>query len=80
MSRGFRSADVTLELSAQAAADVLNRVREEKATQARHAAERRGQGQHGICEDCGGAIEPERIEFLPDATTCVTCQAQRERP
>ncbi len=79
MSRGFRSADVTQELSAQAEADVLKRVREEDAAQAERAAERRAQGRQGVCEDCGAAIEPERLDFLPDATRCVGCQAERER-
>lgn len=79
MSRGFRNADVTAELSEQAAADLLARVREEEAEQAKHAAELRAAGRQGICEDCGAAIEPERLEFLPDATRCVACQARQER-
>lgn len=79
MSRGFRNADVTAELSEQAAAQLLAKVREEEAAQAQHAAERQALGQRGICEDCGSAIEPERLQFLPDATRCVTCQAQDER-
>lgn len=79
MSRGFRNADVTLEVSTRAADAALERVREAEAVQARHAAQRRAQGQAGTCEDCGGPIEPERLEFLPDATRCVGCQSLRER-
>jgi len=79
MSRGFRNADVTAELSEQAAAELLARVREEEAAQAQHAAELRALGQRGICEDCGEPIEPERLEFLPDATRCVSCQARADQ-
>lgn len=75
MSRGFRSADVTSELSEKAAAELLERVREEDAARARHAAERRAAGVHDVCEDCGGAIGAERLEFVPDATRCVNCQS-----
>jgi RNA polymerase-binding transcription factor len=79
VSRGFRSADVTAELSEQAAADLLERVREEEAAQARHAAERRAAGGYGVCEDCGGTIGAERLQFVPDATRCISCQAARDR-
>lgn len=31
------------------------------------------QGVYGMCERCGQAILPERLEVLPYATTCVSC-------
>lgn len=36
-------------------------------------------GSYGICERCGQPIELERLEVKPDATLCVTCQAEVER-
>jgi RNA polymerase-binding transcription factor DksA len=33
-------------------------------------------GSYGQCEHCSGAISPERLEILPAARYCVTCQAQ----
>lgn len=30
-------------------------------------------GQYGICTTCGQQINPERLEALPFATTCVGC-------
>lgn len=36
-------------------------------------------GTYGICERCGKAIPPERLEVKPDATMCVSCQAEVER-
>ena len=78
MSRGFRNADVTSELSERAAADLVERVRQEDAAQAQHAAERRAEGKQDVCEDCGNPIEPARLEVLPDATRCVGCQVRKE--
>jgi len=37
------------------------------------------QGRYGICERCGGPIEPERLEALPDATLCLKCRKEVER-
>lgn len=27
----------------------------------------------GVCEECGEAIAPARIEYMPETTTCVNC-------
>ena len=32
-------------------------------------------GHYGICEACGQAIAPKRLEALPHATRCVACEA-----
>lgn len=29
---------------------------------------------YGVCETCGAAIAPKRLEALPHATRCVTCE------
>jgi RNA polymerase-binding protein DksA len=31
-------------------------------------------GEYGICEACGQAIPPKRLEALPHATRCVACE------
>ena len=36
-------------------------------------------GTYGICESCGEAIDPARLEILPEATLCLECQRQFER-
>jgi len=36
-------------------------------------------GQYGICQDCGQAIEPGRLEIVPEATLCLTCKGKAER-
>ena len=30
-------------------------------------------GSYGRCERCGGTIDPERLEALPFATSCIGC-------
>jgi RNA polymerase-binding transcription factor DksA len=32
------------------------------------------QGLYGICERCGQAIDPARLEALPDTTLCIDCK------
>jgi len=39
-----------------------------------HAMARARSGEYGTCEDCGRAIEAERLRFLPEATRCVSCR------
>jgi len=36
-------------------------------------------GRYGYCEDCSEPIPAERLEFAPEATTCVPCQGRRDR-
>ena len=36
-------------------------------------------GKYGICERCSKDIPTERLEVRPDATLCVTCQADVEK-
>ncbi len=47
--------------------------------QIEHALERVRSGGYGMCEDCGQPIAPERLEWQPEATRCVGCQAVRDR-
>jgi len=36
-------------------------------------------GIYGVCERCGGAIDPERLAALPSARLCIQCALQDER-
>ena len=36
-------------------------------------------GTYGECEECEEEIDDERLKVQPYATTCVKCQAERER-
>ena len=42
------------------------------------AVERLGKGRYGICEDCHGEIGQERLQALPRALRCVSCQRKVE--
>ncbi len=37
-------------------------------------------GTFGTCEVCGRPIEAERLAAIPEARTCIACQARIERP
>ncbi len=52
----------------------------EKKLEGVHAALRSiDKGKYGICERCGKEIAAERLEVRPDATLCVSCQAEVEK-
>ena len=50
----------------------------EELVQIEQALKRFDEGTYGRCELCGKEIAFERLEALPHATTCVTCQEQQE--
>jgi RNA polymerase-binding transcription factor len=43
------------------------------------ALQRLDEGSYGICARCGREINTERLEALPSATLCITCQSEVER-
>ena len=36
-------------------------------------------GTYGECESCGQAIEPRRLEVMPETPFCRTCMSQKEK-
>ncbi len=34
--------------------------------------------EYGICQECGGVINPKRLEAIPWTTLCVDCQEKRD--
>lgn len=79
MSRGFRNADATQEVSEKATLGAIEEILELDREQEQHAAERRAHGAYGKCEDCGRDIGAERLEALPASTRCMRCQSQWEQ-
>jgi len=49
-----------------------------KIGQTKKALKRIRQGKYGICEDCGGLIDTDRLAIYPEATLCVRCVKKRE--
>ena len=35
------------------------------------------EGSYGLCDYCGSLIEPDRLEALPYATSCIACKSSR---
>ncbi|MBK9944130.1 MAG: TraR/DksA C4-type zinc finger protein [Kouleothrix sp.] len=69
------------------ASDVMNRERnfalrgnaEELLAHVDVALKRLAAGTYGQCARCGNPINPERLEALPYAAYCITCQSEVER-
>lgn len=36
-------------------------------------------GTYGLCDQCGQAIEPARLEALPQANLCLSCKARQAK-
>lgn len=46
--------------------------------QVRSALTRIDEGSYGLCENCEGPIAPKRLDAVPWAPLCVSCQAREE--
>jgi DnaK suppressor protein len=79
VSRGFRNADSTQDLSEKATAGTIEEILERDREQEQRAADRRAGGGYGMCEDCGKEIGAERLEALPSSTRCISCQSEWEQ-
>jgi len=79
MSKGFGESDFAQVQGDRLTSDTVRRLRDANEQQAKRAETRRAEGSYGLCEDCGDPISTERLEYLPEATRCVGCQARRER-
>ncbi len=58
--------------------EVVRRRLADKSRALAEALERVREGVYAICRGCGGRIPARRLEALPTATLCVTCQERRE--
>ena len=58
----------------QTTQELLNR----EANQVEAAMRARETGTYGVCQECGRAIPPERLQARPEATLCVDCQRRLE--
>jgi RNA polymerase-binding transcription factor DksA len=57
----------------------LIRTMEDKLAAIEHALRSSAVGTYGICERCGEAIDPARLEIMPHTSLCVRCQNEAER-
>jgi len=73
------AADVATDIYEREKALALIRTLDKKLRALEHALEVEDKGIYGICEMCGQRIASARLEIVPEATLCVTCQAKAER-
>ncbi len=59
--------------------DILRSRIERRLVEVRKVEARLHAGTYGVCDTCGGDIDPERLEAIPDTTHCMPCQVASER-
>ncbi len=65
-------------LQAQAMSAASNRRREMQLQSIAKALTRIQNQEFGWCDECGGAIAPQRLEFDPSVESCIECAQKRE--
>ncbi len=55
-------------------------IRQQELTRIDETMERLRQGNYGLCEECGTAINLDRLRVSPYAAYCISCQERREGP
>jgi RNA polymerase-binding protein DksA len=70
--------DLAEEYSSRERDLALQAMKAEHLEQVEEALARLDEGRYGLCENCGQQIPPGRLEILPYATLCVSCQSQQE--
>jgi len=65
-----------LEDTGMAVADI----RRQELTRMEEALRKLDAGSYGLCEDCGEAIDEDRLQVSPYAPSCIACQKRREGP
>lgn len=56
----------------------LTDIRCRKLMEIEEALKRLEEGRYGICVDCGGDIDEERLRVIPFTVSCVACQREKE--
>lgn len=59
--------------------EALKKAVSQKISGIERALKRLKKGAYGVCERCGKPIEAKRLEIMPTAILCVTCERERER-
>ena len=73
------AADIASDMVEQAVDEAVGRTACDRLTDVDGALRRIETGRYGRCEECGGEIDPFRLEALPWARRCLPCQVQLER-
>jgi DnaK suppressor protein len=71
--------DAALDSAQDEISSQLAEVESRELSSVENALERMRQGQYGICEGCACKIPMARLNALPYATYCITCQREAEK-
>jgi|SRR4051812_28146197 RNA polymerase-binding transcription factor DksA len=69
------SADITMQREVDY---TIKGIVADEVSQVQQALRRQAEGRYGRCDDCGEAIDPERLAVRPQATLCIECQRRQE--
>lgn len=75
---GKRVGDYTSEVMERVSKDGSARNLRRLIAETETALQKLDEGTYGICDDCGRAIHPDRLEALPAAVLCVECKRKEE--
>ena len=75
---GKREEEATESLELERRLAMEKQIREQLA-EMEHALHKFEEGTYGRCDICGKAIDPERLEALPQAYLCMNCKAQQAK-
>ncbi|MFC1982765.1 TraR/DksA family transcriptional regulator [Chloroflexota bacterium] len=75
---GKREEEATETLELEKRLTLENRIRRELG-EVEHALHKFEEGTYGYCDNCGQAIDPARLEALPQATLCLNCKSQQAK-
>lgn len=71
--------DFALDSTQDEISSQLAEVESRELAQIENALERMREGNYGQCEGCGGSIPLPRLQALPYATFCISCQREAEK-
>jgi len=80
MPRMQQRQEMLRELASEKVSGVAPARRRSRAAEAREAMQQIEEGVYGICADCSENIPAARLQAKPEATRCVNCQLEREKP
>lgn len=76
---GKREEEATEALELEKRLALENRIRGQMG-EIEHALHKFESGTYGRCDVCGQAIDPARLEALPQASLCLSCKAKNAKP
>jgi DnaK suppressor protein len=76
---GKRIGDGTTEAVGRLTEIGVGRSLESTLARTERALQKLDEGTYGVCDACGAAIEPARLEAMPDSVRCLSCAAAERR-